>query len=200
MANPYSAFGDALHASRELSRETLTDIACRVRYLDYMQVLTRTQFENTLAVCLSDLFERFEDETVQKFVKGERVEEVRSRPQYAQMRGEMQQASIAIQSLDGGETSSEWVRRRARDARNAIERTMLRSKSPKEVLVAATEILERDMPKASRLQGGSSVILFREQDAELVERAMKVVSGVEKKERKALRGAGAKDVSHAEAD
>lgn len=199
MPSPFSAFGDALHAARELSRETLTDVACRVRYLDYMQVLTRTQYENTLAVCLSDLFEQFEDETVQKFVKGERVEAVRARPEYASMREEMRQASLAIQSLDGGETSAEWVRRRARDARNAIERTMLRSKAPKEVLAAAAEILERDMPKASRLQSGPGVILFRDQDAELVERAMKVVTGG-KRERKALRGAGEKDVSHAEAD
>ena len=198
MAHPFAAFQSAVTASRELSSETLVDVACRVRYLDYMQTLTRTQFENCLAVCLSDLFERMEEEVLQRYVRGEVVADVRVREEFGRMLGEMREAASAMQSLDGGETSSEWVRRRARDARNAIERTMLRSKAGKEVLAAASEILERDLPKASRMQGGPSVILFRDQDVELVERAMKVVSKPEK--RKALRGLEVKSVEVPEAD
>lgn len=171
----YNAFKEAIKASRDLSTETLVDIACRVRYLDYMHTLSRVEFENCLAVCLSDLFEDMDEDALQRWVRREAVGRVRQRPEYQAMLQRIRQEMQGIQSLEG-ETSADWVRRRARDARNAIERQMLRGKSAKDILKAASEVLERDMPKASRSASGPAVVLFREEDAVLVERAMKVIA------------------------
>ncbi len=164
-----------MRAVADENRSFLQDITLSLPYASYREVAKLQEYESTLYLTLSDLYEEVDDVERQRMCRKypKPLEEIRASPLYATLKDDVLRVAAElsnVEDLDG----KEWVRKNRALARKKVVR-ILQESSGRKGLLAATEIVDRDMPKQPRAGGGNTnIVVFRESDAALMEKALKV--------------------------
>lgn len=165
---------DALADANIEAVRFLQDVCMEVAYADYAGKLTIQNFLRIRQLAFQDVFEDISEETKATSLKvnGEvTLESIRGQAAYEEIK---QRFIEAAKRMSRKESGTEWLERVQERNRRNLER--FARTSDKELMKdagrAAAEILEREMPKASRAQIGTvNAMIFSPEQAALMARA-----------------------------
>jgi hypothetical protein len=134
-------------------------------------------FDATLYLVLSDRYEKATEEERAEMVtrcKGESVESIRESDLYKRLDERVVDLANLISGA-GEEDPKEWLKLNGHRARRRILREVSYGGRKRTSLAAATEMLEREMPKQSRASGGgNTVVIIKPEDLDLMGKALDV--------------------------
>lgn len=169
---------DKQSAAREFvslsTRETwefMQEVASEVPYSAFVGRLKVQTFERLRILALSDEFEEVEDEARLEMIAPLDLELARGLPEYEEIRKLLREAA---ETLASPENTRDWIEQKgARKATRAISRVMRADvKDPREGARAAAEVLDRIVPKASRLLDEKPPVDLSEESKALADAAI----------------------------
>lgn len=171
-----SAVSAAMRQQAIENRAYLKDIAFQIPYAKFRDRAKMQVFESALYLVMSDRFEEVPEAnraTACRCLESE-LGKIRESPLYAELQVEVER--IAGEVYAGYDSAApDWVKTAGKAARQRLTREAKYGKK-QQAISAASEVLEREMPKISRNQGAATVVFFGEKDAALMEKAMKVIN------------------------
>lgn len=173
--DPKSSVRRAMRAVADENRSFLQDITLSLPYALYRDAAKLQEFEAALYLVLSDLYEEVAEEERLRMCRHwpKPLDEIRASGIYAVLKDDVLRVAAELASVED-EDGKAWIRKNRGLARKKIMR-ILQDSSGRKGLLAATEIVDRDMPKQPRAGGGNTnIVVFRESDAALMEKALSV--------------------------
>lgn len=130
--------------------EFMQEVASEVPYSAFVGRLKVQTFERLRILALSDEFEEVEDDARLEMIAPLDLELARGLPEYEEIRRLLKEAA---EGLSNPENAREWVEKKGvRKATRALSRVMRADVAdPREGARAGAELLDRVVPKASRL-------------------------------------------------
>lgn len=173
---PKSAVSAAMRQQAIENRSYLKDIAQQIPYAKYRDRAKLQVFESALYLVMSDRFEEVDEgaRALSCRCLEPELQAIRDSDLYAELKVEVER--VAGEVYAGYDSAApDWAKAAGKDARKRLTREAKYGKK-QQAISAASEVLEREMPKISRNQGSATVVFFGEKDAALMEKAMKVIN------------------------
>lgn len=151
--------------------EFIAEVAMEVPFSAFLDRMTVQNFNRVRALAVSDLFEDVVEEVRAKLVPSMTLQDARSLPEYREI-CEMLRAAAKRIATEGG--AKAWLERAAPRARRAMSRVFRAGNDPREAARAAAEVLDREIPKASRTQDDTRLVRFDEESARLMNETLEI--------------------------
>jgi len=174
---PKSAVRQAMRQQAIENRAYLQEIAAQIPYPKYRHEAKMQEFESALYLVLSDRFEDVPDPERAEVCRGKDIDQIRSSQIYRKLTKEVERVA---KDLDATHlmAASEWVKKEGPAVRRRIAREAKFGEKSKSALKAAESLLDREMPKVSRNQGGAAVVLISDEHAALISKALGITQSV----------------------
>ena len=179
---PRTPVREAMRSNAVESRAWIQDVLYRIKFADYAGRTKIQVFEATLYLAACEFFEEGSDLFREGAFKSAGVElnleECRASELYTELLDRIAAEAKKLREEEDADPSL-WVERETALAQKVLSRTLRHTLSTRELATAAGEVLDRRLPKATRAQGGGqmNIVIFRPEDAALMEKAMRTING-----------------------
>lgn len=153
--------------------EYVEEIAAEVTYAEFIEKLTIQEFERLKLLALSDEFESVTEEAKLEFLPGQNLAALRALPEYTEMKRRLREAATYLSS---DENNQAWQKRTRSRVRRALVRTIRPGVDPMTAGRAAAELLDREIPKASRTNEEPRPLEISEESAARLSKALAAIN------------------------